>query len=224
MKIIESTPSLVERVTEAILNEITSGNLPPGSRIIQEQLATNLGVSRQPVQQALSLLHSQGILEEASGRGLLVAHLDPALVRNMYEIRAVLEGLACQRAASNPITHEQRTKGEALLKAGRKAVASHSVRNMIQADMAFHHFIYSLSCNPLIASAMEHHWTNAQRVMGQVLQRDEQPNNVWDQHEIILNAIVAGQARQAEKLIREHIEGAADFLVGRLESSRQSND
>ncbi|MCP6484450.1 GntR family transcriptional regulator, partial [Klebsiella pneumoniae] len=73
--------------------------LAPGERVIQEQLAQALGVSRQPVQQALMLLRNQGVLQDAPGRGLIVAPLDPEHVGHMYDMRAVIEGLACRRAA-----------------------------------------------------------------------------------------------------------------------------
>lgn len=99
MKAIETTPKLVEQVYKVLLGEISGGTLRSGSRIIQEQLAKELGVSRQPIQQALALLRSQGVLVDAPGRGLLVATLDPDYVRNMYDMRAVIEGLACRRAA-----------------------------------------------------------------------------------------------------------------------------
>ena len=97
MKILESQPKLVEQVHKAILAEIAEGKLRPGERIIQEQIAQELGVSRQPVQQALVLLKNQGVLRDAPGRGLLVAPLDPHFVRQMYEVRAVIEGLAFRK-------------------------------------------------------------------------------------------------------------------------------
>ena len=83
MKLLETQPKLVEQVFDAILEEITSGRLRPGARVIQEQLAKELGVSRQPVQQALLLLRNQGVLQDAPGRGLQVAPLDLDYVRNM---------------------------------------------------------------------------------------------------------------------------------------------
>lgn len=73
MKILSVQPNLVEQVHEAILLEISSGKLAPGTRIIQEQIAAELGVSRQPIQQALLLLRNQGLLRDAPGRGLIVA-------------------------------------------------------------------------------------------------------------------------------------------------------
>ena len=217
MKTLEAQPKLVEQVHKAILSDIAEGKLPPGARIIQEQIAQELGVSRQPVQQALALLRNQGVLRDAPGRGLIVAPLDLDYVRHMYDVRAVIEGLAFRKAAE---THaaQARAQGPALIRAGRQAVASRSVSAMIAADMAFHDFVYALSENPLVAPAMGPYWTQAQRVMGEVLMRDEQPRNIWDQHEGLLEAIAAGDGPTAEALARQHILQAADFMIQRLSS------
>lgn len=215
MKALAAQPKLVEQVQDAILAEIASGKLPPGARIIQEQIAQELGVSRQPVQQALLVLRNLGVLSDAPGRGLQVAPLDLEHVRDMYDVRAVLEGLAFRKAAERNAGRAAQ-EGPALIAAGRRAVARGSVAAMIQADMALHDFIYTLSENPLVAPAMETHWTNTQRVMGEVLMRDDKPRDIWDQHEALLQAVITGDGRKAEKLARQHIEQAADFMVDRL--------
>jgi DNA-binding GntR family transcriptional regulator len=219
MKTLQTQPKLVEQVHKAILTEIAEGKIPPGTRIIQEQIALQLGVSRQPVQQALLLLRNQGVLHDAPGRGLLVVPMDLDYVRSMYDMRAVIEGLACRNAAQFNSAAMQ-AKGAALIRAGRKAVAAGSVRAMIAADTAFHQFIYTLSNNPLIAPAMESHWISTQRVMGEVLLRDEKPRDIWDQHEAIYQAIAAADASKAERLARQHILQAADFMIGRLRKER----
>ena len=215
MKILESQPKRVEQVHGAILAEISSGRLLPGARIIQEQIAQDLGVSRQPVQQALLLLRNQGVLRDAAGRGLIVAPLDADYVRNMYDMRAVIEGLACRKAAETN-AQQAGALGPALIREGRRAVHSGRVGEMIAADMAFHQFIYGLSENPLIAPVMETHWTYTQRVMGAVLMQGEKPRDIWNQHEAILEAIAAGAAQEAEDIARQHIQQAADFMVARL--------
>ena len=90
------------------------------------------------------------MLRDAAGRGLIVAPLDADYVRNMYDMRAVIEGLACRKAAE--INAQQAgARGPALISEGRRAVHSGMVGEMIAADMAFHEFIYALSENPLIA-------------------------------------------------------------------------
>lgn len=216
MKTLTTQPNLVEQVRDAVLDEITSGQLAPGERIIQEQIAQALGVSRQPVQQALMLLRNQGVLQDAPGRGLIVASLDPEHVRHMYDMRAVIEGMACRRAAQ--INSARAAKfGPALIEAGRKAAASGSVAKMIAADMKFHEFLYALSGNPLVGPALATHLIYTQRVMGEVLLRDEKPRDIWDQHAQILDAICAQDGERAEQLVRQHITQASGFMVSRMQ-------
>ena len=221
MKALALAPNLVEQVRDAILGEIASGQLGPGDRIIQEQIAKTLGVSRQPVQQALLLLRNQGVLRDATGRGLEVAPLEPDQVKHMYEMRSVIEGLACRLAAENNAERAGKL-GPALIEAGRRAVASGSVVKMVAADLKFHEFIYGLSGNPLVAPAMASHWTHTQRVMGEVLIKDETPRDIWNQHAAILDAIARGSAAKAEALARSHITQAADFMVARMQSKAPS--
>lgn len=220
MKALSLQPNLVEQVSDALLDDIASGQLQPGERIIQEQIAQALGVSRQPVQQALLLLRNQGVLRDAPGRGLIVAPLDPEHVEHMYDMRAAIEGLACRRAAIARGDQAAR-QGAALIDAGRKAAASGSVAKMISADIRFHEFLYGLSGNPLIASAMATHLTYTQRVMGEVLMRDQTPRDIWNQHAEILHAICAGDADRAEQLAKAHVTQAAGFVVARLRATQR---
>lgn len=220
MKVLAMQPNLADQVREAILAEIAEGKLRPGERVIQEQVADALGVSRQPVQQALLVLRKQGMLREAPGRGLIVAPLDLDYVRNMYEIRAVLEGLAFRTAAERNAERAGK-QGAALILNGRKAVKSGSVGNMIAADLRFHDFIYELSGNPLIKPAMEAQWTYTRRVMGEVLIHDEKPRDIWNQHEALLNAVAAGEADLAEQLARQHVLQAAEVMITSLAAGKE---
>jgi len=218
MKAIANQPNLVDQVKDALLAEIASGKMSPGERIIQEQIALALGVSRQPVQQALLLLRNQGVLKDAPGRGLIVAPLDADHVAHIYEMRAAIEGMAC-RLASGHISEKTLKQGLAIIELGRKAVASGAITKMIAADIKFHEFLYSLSGNPLIGPAMATHLTYTQRVMGEVLIEDQEPRDIWDQHAKILEAISKGKADLAEKLAKEHLIHASQFMVSRLKAS-----
>jgi DNA-binding GntR family transcriptional regulator len=215
MKSMAVAPSLAEQVRDAVLDEIASGHWPAGSRVIQEQLAQQLGVSRQPVQQALLLLREQGVLRDAPGRGLEVAPLAPDEIEQVYELRAVIEGLAARRAAERGAARAD-AEGPALVAAGRAAVAAGDLPAMVAADQTFHRFLYELSGNALIAPAMAAHWTQLRRAMAEVLVRDEQPRDIWAQHAAILAAVAAGDGAGAEALAREHLTQAAGYMVARL--------
>ena len=215
MRRLQPQPTLVDQVYEAILSEISAGKFGRDARLIQEELAELLGVSRQPVQQALLLLRNHGILRDAPGRGLMVAPLEAEFVRNLYEVRGVLDGLASSKAAERG-SDVARKDGPALIARGREAVASRSIAKMIAADMDFHFFLYGLSQNPLVAETSLPHWSYLRRVMGEVLLHGETPAEIWDQHEAILNAVIDGNAIEAERLARDHISKASETLTARL--------
>ena len=217
MKPLAPPTSRAEQAYHAILDEICEGALPAGTHLVQEQLAERLGVSRQPIQQAMALLRADGSVEEAGGRGLRVAPLDMRMMRHRYEIRAALDGLAARlaarRAASSPaIAADIEKRGGALIDAGRAAVAAGAVKRMIRHDVDLHGLLYECSGNPLLAAAAEPHWRFLRRVMGEVLRHAEPPEEIWRQHAEILDAVVRGDAAAAERLAAAHIADAADLL------------
>ena len=222
MRIVPPAPSLVDQVVEAITDEIVSGVLTSGSRLIQDDLAQAYGVSRQPVQQALMLLRGCGLVQSAPGRGLIVAPLDPSSVRDLYEMRAVLEGLAARLAAERA-SHRAASEGPAYLAAGHEAVRSGLVSRKIETDIAFHRFLSELSGNTLINETMAPHWPYLKRVMSDVLQKEVgMSQTVWDEHEEILAAVIEGRSNDAERLSREHITRAARMFVHHLEAQQDS--
>jgi DNA-binding GntR family transcriptional regulator len=222
MRALTTQSRLVEQVYEAILSEITEGKLPPNSRLIQDELAEIYGVSRQPVQQALLLLRNHGLVRDAPRRGLVVAPLDVDFIRNLYEIREVLEGLSCRKAAECG-SERARLEGSALIAAGREAVETGSVARQIATDMAFHCFLYEISGNLLIGETTAPYWHYLRRVMGEVLRDDEKiPGSIWDEHTAILDAVIAGEADKAETLARQHISRAAKIFVARLQAYQET--
>jgi len=221
MRVIAAQPKLVAQVHDALLSEIAQGALPPGTRIIQEQIAQELGVSRQPVQQALLLLRNHGVLTDAPGRGLIVAPLELQYVRNVYDIRSVVEGLAFRRAAERGADLARRL-GPTLIEKGRAAIASGVITDMIAADLEFHGFIHDLAKNSLIAPMMQAQWTCTQRVMGEAMMNPASARNIWDEHETMLRAVIAGDGDRADELARQHIIDAAAIVVDRLQAEKQA--
>ena len=211
-------PSMTEQVYDQILEEIIAGRVSDQSRLIQEDLAKTLGVSRQPVQQALLLLRNQGILRDAPGRGLVVAPIDAGFVRDLFEVRAATEALACRLAAERG-SKQAAKLGPKLIEDGRKAERDGSVFKLIAADKKFHEFLYDISGNSLIKETMQPYWVHLRRLMGEVLLRDETPRRIWDQHEAILQAILRGNGAKAEELARAHITKAASIFIARIEKN-----
>jgi DNA-binding GntR family transcriptional regulator len=220
---LELQPDLAERVHDALLDSICAGRLAPGERVTQEGLAAQFGVSRQPVLQALMLLKRQGFIVDAGRKGVMVAPLDPDHVRQLYEVRAALDGAAA-RAAAQRLDAGLEARGRALLRIGTAAMASGDTGRLIAADVDFHRFIYEASGNPLFETTAAAHWRHLRRVMGAVLRQRASYETVWREHADILDALAAHDGMRAEALMRAHAEGAADRLAASLggEGARQA--
>ena len=208
---IPAAPDLVDQVYRALLDAISSGSLAPGERITQEDIAKRLAVSRQPVLQALRLLKIDGFVLDAPGRGVWVAPLDVEWTRKVYQVRGALDVLAARLAAAQRFRIDPK-----LIERGRRAARGRSVEAMLDADMAFHHAIYAASGNPLIGQSADQHWRHLRRAMGAVLQSVPQRESLWDEHEAIAEAIAAGDADSAARLIDEHDAQASANLSIRL--------
>ncbi len=207
----------VEAVYKSLIDAISAGTLAPGERITQEDLAEQLNVSRSPVLQALRLLKKEGLLEEAPGRGLVVARLDLARIGHLYQVRGALEALAARLAAGRNVKLPQ-----SLIEAGRRAAAGSDINAMIEADMAFHRAIYEASGNPCILDTQTLNWVHLRRVMGAVLQRSAGRAGIWDEHAAILNAINEGNAELAATLSQQHADRAGAALVTELQKNASS--
>lgn len=214
-------PTLVGQIYDRVLSEICDGTLPANTRLIQDDLAAAYDVSRQPVQQALALLRDRGFVTNAPKRGVVVAPLDVEFMRSAYEIREVLDGLACRLAAER--SPREARAGLAIVERGREAVASGVVSQQIAEDITFHQFINALSCNRAIEEAARPYWHHMRRIMGEVLRVDQGiDTQVWDEHADILGAIIGNDPDEAERLGRGHIRRAASKFVTKLELLRRN--
>lgn len=219
--VLRAPSSLADQIYDAIVDEICDGRLAPGTHLVQEGLAERFGTSRQPIQQAMGRLKADAMVEEAGRRGLFVMPIDPGRMRDHYGVRAALDGWAA-RAAAGRIACDRRLgpsleqRGRSILEAGRVAVEADDVAGQVRQDAAFHALVYEASDNPLVAVAAEPHWRYLRRAMGDVLRRAECPDEIWRQHEAILNALCRGDAA-AERLAVDHAESAAARLTAVLE-------
>ena len=221
MKTLNVSPSLTEQVYRAIVDEILDGRLKPGEHLVQEHLATLLGVSRQPIQQAMALLKADGMVQEVGRRGLTVAQLDLSRMRCHYDIRGLLDGYAARNAAEEVANGKIdistfRQEFDELFQGGADAIERESVRDQIRFDEAFHKLIYGMSGNTVLRDTVEPHWRYLRRVMAEVLMHAEPATVVWEQHHAIADAILAGDAGAAACLAEDHVQNAGRRLTDAL--------
>lgn len=218
---LQSAQNLTDQVYGAIVDEICDGRLAAGTHLVQERLAERFDVSRQPIQQAMSRLKADGMVEEVGRRGLFVTRLHPGRMIDHYGVRAALDGWAARtatlRLSGEPETRESFAQGaRALCDSAGAAMAANDVAGLVRLDSALHFKIYDATGNAMIASTAEPHWRFLRRAMGDVLRTVEAPGEIWRQHAEILDAVIAGDAAAAGERAEIHVAGAADRLADAL--------
>jgi DNA-binding GntR family transcriptional regulator len=199
--------SVVDQVYAAIRERISSGSLPRGGRVHQEDLAEELGVSRTPVREALRRLAAEGLVEMRTNRGARVADVDQGGMRGAYDARLVVEPgaarLAAQRRPTQPLARMR-----AAVQAQRGAVRS--VQRSFEANRQFHLALVTASENEFLIQLAERLWVA--RIGATIYERqvETQERMLLDvrEHELILEAIETGDGRKAESLTRRHLVDA----------------
>lgn len=208
MEALTQKKTLVEQAYDALLEAICVGDIRPGERLNQDDLAERLNVSRQPVNSAIAMLKAQRFVQDTGKRGVVVAPIDQALFDSIYQFRTAVEPMAV-RLATTRMTPEAISIGREIIARGKSHVQSGDHVSALRADMDFHNLIYTLSGNMIIADTMNLNWRHLQRAMSEVLSVPGATLRVWKEHDRIFTAMVRGEAEYAARLMREHMEHAA---------------
>lgn len=217
-------PALIDQVHDRLLGAIVDGTLAPGRRLTQDELADMLGVSRQPVSHAIQALRRRGLFVDAGKRGIAVAPIDAQRIRNLYRVREALDGLAAElaaaRVAGGMALPSELMSAEAALAEGQSLVADAPTARLIDADVAFHSSLHTLSGNSAIGETVAEQWPHFRRSMQLVLNTAGMRARVWSEHAAILRAIAAGLPSEAVRLARHHTARAGEDTARRLEESQ----
>ena len=205
-------PSLHGRVIEELRQAILSGQLKPGERLVEGKLAEELGVSRNPVREAIRVLASEGLVEVTARRGASVVTMTEQEVRETIEMRALLEGQNARLAARRQ-DKEILKRIDAVLKKGTAAVAAKRYERLTDLNEQFHRELAAAGQNRLLADLLKRLRERTAMLFSPTDPARRAQN--WEEHAGILRAIIEGDERAAATLAAEHVMRAgADFFVG----------
>jgi DNA-binding GntR family transcriptional regulator len=219
MRQIQPKKTLVEQTYETLVDAICSGELPPGERLAQEEIATRLNVSRQPVNNALAMLKSNGFVEETGRRGVVVSEISPDQFRSIYEFRTAVEPFAVRLAAER-LPGDAARQAEKVMKDGKAAFFSGSAKAQVEADIAFHEMLYHWAGNAIILSTMRMNWQHIRRAMNLVIREGVTAETSWQEHNRIIEALMRGDVAQAAAEMEGHIVRAQAKTMEALERPR----
>lgn len=211
---------LRDKIAEVMRRWILNGTLQPGERIIELNISRKLNVSRAPLREALWVLERQGLVEIRPHHGATVTMLSEQSIREIFEIREILELQAARKLRGKLDTGARAAMHEAL-SALEKAAAARDMARFSEADFEFHRTLWRLSGNRHLQEVLE---TLSARFFGYALIRDLPAadayrfDTVVEEHRRMVDAILEGSDRELQKVFRESFDAFCTYLLARTAS------
>ncbi|KUO50719.1 MAG: GntR family transcriptional regulator [Desulfitibacter sp. BRH_c19] len=209
---LENYKPLREIVLEALKDAIVNGQLKPGERLMEQQVAEELGVSRTPVREAIRKLEIEGFVIMIPRKGAYVSDISLKDIAQVFEVRAAMEALAAGLAAQR-IVDEQVEQLERKLVEVKKAVDNSDLEGTIQYDTEFHEIIYSASRNDRLVQFLNNLREQIQRYRSASLASPGRLKDTLEEHKELVDAISARNVELAQRLAKEHIENAENSIL-----------
>ena len=204
--------SLRQQALTALRRAITTGQLTPGTHLVETELSEALQISRGTLREAMRQLQQEGLISAGARGRLSVRHLDAKEIKDIFNVRAALEALAALTLAGRP----DRASAVAELRAAVADMehwAASNLEDRIEADLKFHRTMCYLSGN----ETLMHSWSSLEgsiRMSIMFAGVDRALKNMdAERHFEIVDAIDSGDADTAAAAVREHMAGAATVLV-----------
>ena len=204
-------------VAEALRDAIKSGMLAPGQRLMEIQLAEELGVSRTPVREAIRKLELEGYVVMMPRRGTYVASLSIRDVNDVFEIRTALDSLACALAAER-ITENELESLQRLLVAIGGHIEAGDMEKIVETDMRFHDLLYQASRNTRLVGII----SNLREQLTRSMSFPGRLKETLEEHREIVDAIAQGDVQGAKQAAEAHMEKAERTLLLSMEAAKNA--
>jgi DNA-binding GntR family transcriptional regulator len=206
---------LREVVAEEIRAMIMGGQIAPGERLIEDKLAAELGVSRNPVREAIRSLEATGLVDVVPRKGAYACLVDGEDIRQIQELRAAINGWAAELAATRR-TEDDVRRLRSCVEAGRAASNAGDGVRAAEQHREFHLAMEDAAGNPFIGLVLNPLRHRTEMVFSVLL--DRRGALAWDEHEAIFDAVVERDTARARALVEAHILSALVHYEQAVES------
>lgn len=203
---------LADRVRQDLETEILTGELAPGARLDETRLAERFEVSRTPIREALTQLASVGLVETRPRQGAIVARITPKRLAEMFEVMAEIEGL-CARLAARRMTAAELERLKALHVACNEPRTKGEPDEYYDLNLAFHDAIFEGSHNSFLVEQARYMRARTQPFRRLQLHRMGRMDRSFEEHNAVVEAILAGDEARAEALLKAHVSIQGDVFT-----------
>ena len=204
--------NLPAEIADRLRELISSGDIPPGTRLIEADVASQLGVSRGSVREALRILETEGLLESFPGRGSYVAQISERDIREVYSLRCILEEEAMRLAAENG-TNEDFDRLQETMDSMLNAAKGDQPSKVTDLDFLFHHQIWEIAGHTRLKEVLEGITTQIKMYLAvQTQLYDDLATGISD-HQLLLQALRKRDGERAAQAMRNHLEVASEVVL-----------
>lgn len=208
---ITNTP-LRQRIADIIREAILNGELKPGQPLVEMNLASQLGVSRAPVREALRTLSKDGLVDSVPYRGTTVRKLTRKDIEELYSLRGVHETFAIRRIIE--LGKQERLEPlQAICEKMQRLAETDDMKQVSAEDENFHRTIIALADHELLTSIWSTLSMRVRQIMSLRNQQNRNPMEVALNHPPIVEAIAESDIEKATALIDKHVASAADLII-----------
>ncbi|MEX2542023.1 MAG: GntR family transcriptional regulator [Trueperaceae bacterium] len=205
--------TLAEQVLEAVTNKLFAGELRPGDRLAEAELAAEMGISRSPVREALAELQKDGLLIKEPGRQAVIREWTSRDLEELYDLRAMLEGYAVRLAAER-VTPADLSTLHGIVGAMWSSIQREEYQELLHLDFEFHREIWRLSNHSLLQQTLKTISLQTRFFIAINFGIHSDPAEVPRLHQEILNALGKDSPERLEKLLQEHLHRAVKLMLG----------
>ena len=202
-------------VFNTLREAILRGELKPGERLMEIQLANKLGVSRTPIREAIRKLELEGLVLMIPRKGAEVAQITEKSLRDVLEVRRALENLAVQLACLR-MSPQTLADLKAAARVFEEILGGEDVTAVAEADVAFHDVIYMATDNQRLISLLNNLREQMYRYRVEYLKKKECHKQLFWEHQEIIRAIEAGEIDVATKITEQHIDNQVEAVSDAL--------
>jgi DNA-binding GntR family transcriptional regulator len=204
--------NLSAEIADRLRELISSGDIPPGTRLIEAEVASQLGVSRGSVREAFRILETEGLLESFPGRGSFVAKISERDIREVYSLRCILEEEAMRLAAENG-TNENFDRLQETMESMINAAKDDQLTKVTDLDFQFHHQIWEIAGHNRLKEVLEGITTQIRMYLAvQTQLYDDLAAGISD-HQLLLQALRKRDGEGAAQAMRNHLEVASEVVL-----------
>ena len=203
---------LREIVYEELKRQILVGEIAPGTRMMEVEMAEDMGVSRTPVREAIRKLEKEGLVTIEPRRGAYASDISIKDMVDVLEVRQMLEGMAASMAAQK-VTEEEKLDFVEANSAYKNAVKKGNIEEIIRYDELFHQLIVSYSGNKTLNQLLSQVQELALRFRYIYYDDFSRYENMPVEHEEIEEAIISGDTQKAKVVAEEHVERLKKFVI-----------